>query len=283
MRESFIIKGSNGRPMAADLHFDAGKIDVPILLYAHGFNGFKDWGNGNLMAQKIVDAGFVVLKFNFSHNGTTPEAMEEFIDLEAFSENNYTKQLFDLSQILQWITHIGNPYKQHFNINKIGLIGHSMGGGIAILLAANDSSIKALCTWAAIGECKTPWGNWSQAQLEAWRTTGTAYYFNGRTRQELPMRYQLYLDHFNNKAALDIHAAAKNIAIPWLICHGTGDTSVPPSVAASLHQKNPNSTLFITDGDHVFDRKHPWHATTLPLAANKLLTATTDFFRFTFS
>ena len=283
MQLSFIIQGSNGKPMAADLHVGANKKNAPILLYAHGFNGFKDWGNGTLMAQQLVDAGFAVLKFNFSHNGTTPEAMEEFTDLEAFSENNYTKQLFDLSQVLQWITQDSNPHKQYINVNKIGLIGHSMGGGIAILQAAIDGRIKALCTWAAIGECKTPWGSWSQTQMEAWRSTGTAFYLNGRTKQEMPMHYQLYLDFLNNKEALDIHAAAKNIGIPWLICHGKDDTSVLPAVAESLHQLNANSTLFITDGDHVFDRTHPWHATTLPLAANKLLKATIDFFTFTFS
>ncbi|WP_435524823.1 hypothetical protein [Chryseobacterium indoltheticum] len=36
------------------------------------------------------------VKFNFSHNGTTVEDPENFADLEAFGNNNYSKELSDL-------------------------------------------------------------------------------------------------------------------------------------------------------------------------------------------
>lgn len=72
MKREFVITGAGGRPVALDIHLAVTATHAPLILYAHGFNGFKDWGNGDLMARYFTDAGFHFLKFNFSHNGTTP-------------------------------------------------------------------------------------------------------------------------------------------------------------------------------------------------------------------
>ena len=48
------------------------------------------------MADRFADAGFVFVKFNLSHNGTTIEHPIDFVDLEAFGNNNFAKELDDL-------------------------------------------------------------------------------------------------------------------------------------------------------------------------------------------
>ncbi len=63
-----------------------------------------------MIAGQFVRAGFAFLKFNFSHNGTTPDHPQDFVDLEAFGNNNYTKQLFDLGKVLA--LHDANPGAQ---------------------------------------------------------------------------------------------------------------------------------------------------------------------------
>ena len=40
-----------------------------LILFVHGFKGFKDWGVFNLMANAFAEKDFIFLKINLSHNG----------------------------------------------------------------------------------------------------------------------------------------------------------------------------------------------------------------------
>jgi len=270
--KNIIITGSNNKPVALDIFYNDDIMHAPVIVYAHGFNGFKDWGNFDMIAQQFVDAGFTFVKFNFSHNGTTPQHPQEFVDLEAYAENNYTKQLYDLDCVINWICNAGNGFAQFINTNKINLIGHSMGGGIAILKTFEDKRIKALITWASIAECKTPWTYWNKEKIIKWRDDGVVHITNSRTMQELPLNYQLYLDYIHNAKRLDIMEATTKIKVPFLICHGVLDKSVTLEQAYRLHNLCPQSQLFIIDdGDHVFNRKHPWTKAKQPAAMQQVI------------
>ena len=100
--KNFIVPGRDGKPISTDITFNQNDLRKPLVIYAHGFNGFKDWGNFNLIAQQFVETGFVFVKFNFSHNGTTPDHPEEFVDLDAYAHNNYTTQLDELGKMIDW-------------------------------------------------------------------------------------------------------------------------------------------------------------------------------------
>jgi dienelactone hydrolase len=276
-QKELLLTGSNGKPVAADIIYNPATGKRPLIVYAHGFNGFKDWGNFNLVARQFAAAGFTFLKFNFSHNGTTPEQTEDFADLEAFAENNYTKELYDLGKVLDWAG--SNEYSDYIDNRQIGLIGHSMGGGISIIKTAEDRRVKALVTWAAISECKTPWTHWPVEKLEEWKRSGVQYYLNGRTKQQMPMHYQLYEDYQQHSDRLDIVNAARKIEVPFLICHGSADTNVSVESAYTLHEANLSSTLMIVDSDHVFGRKHPWQAEGLPDAMQQVIDNNISFFR----
>lgn len=274
-----VIKGAAGKPIAVDLFLNESEQKKPVVIYAHGFNGFKDWGGMRLIADELANAGFVFVSFNFSHNGTTPEQLEEFADLEAFGNNNYTKQLIDLKCVTDWICDIYNPYSKEMDAGNIFLIGHSMGGGISILFAAEDKRIKKLVTWAAISECKTPWGSWPQDKMKEWLLHGVQYYTNTRTNQQMPLYYQLHLDYKNNEQRLNIEQAIKKLAIPILICHGTIDIAVPVEKAHKLKEWQPAAALFIVESNHVFDRVHPWEKKHLPEAMDTVLQKTISFLK----
>jgi dienelactone hydrolase len=277
--KNIIIPGSDNLPITIDIFFENEQEKKPVAIYAHGFNGFKDWGNFDLIAEKFAAAGFVFVKFNFSHNGTSLENPEEFTNLEAFGNNNYTKQLTDLQLVMDWVCDPANGYQSAMNINNICLIGHSMGGGIAILYAATDNRVKKLITWAAISECKTPWGNWPADKMEEWKQSGVAYYHNSRTHQQMPMYYQLYEDYMQNSEKLDIQKAIGQLDIPILICHGAADPAVPVENAYLLKSRQPSAQLFINDSDHVFGRKHPWTTNELPAAMDAVVEACLQFLK----
>jgi dienelactone hydrolase len=264
MKSEIIINGAAGKPILIDITYDGNKGQCPVILYVHGFNGFKDWGNFDLIAKDFVDAGFTFVKFNFSHNGTSPDAPQDFVDLDAFAENNYTKELEDLDKVMDWIMDKGNAFAAFMQPENLGLIGHSMGGGISIIKTAEDPRIKALVTWASIAQCKTPWGSWTDEKMQEWKDKGVAYYFNGRTQQNMPMHYQLFKDFKHHAERLDIPSAASKIDVPFLICHGSEDTSVNQDNANDIHKASKGSQIFIVPSDHVFGRKHPWAEKSLP-------------------
>ena len=264
--KNILLKGSENRDMLVDIFYKDNGFLKPIVIYIHGFNGFKDWGNFDLIAQQFAANGFVFIKMNLSHNGTTPDFPEEFSDLNAYGNNNYTKELFDVEQIINWVVDEKNSYKSHFDINQISLIGHSRGGGIAILKSSEDDRIKSLITWASVHECKSPWNRWSVEQMKEWQTKGVQYITNKRTNQQLPIYYQLYENYIDFQKRLDIEKNIQNISIPILICHGTKDEAVPYHAAEKLKEWQPKATLFLLESDHVFDRKHPWFDTSLPPA-----------------
>jgi hypothetical protein len=269
--KNILLKGSENRDMLVDIFYKDNGFLKPIVIYIHGFNGFKDWGNFDLIAQQFAANGFVFIKMNLSHNGTTPDFPEEFSDLNAYGNNNYTKELFDVEQIINWVVDEKNSYKSHFDINQISLIGHSRGGGIAILKTSEDDRIKSIITWASVHECKSPWNRWSDEQMKEWQTKGVQYITNKRTNQQLPIYYQLYENYCQFKERLDIQKNIQNISIPFLICHGTNDEAVPYHAAEKLKEWKPKATLFLLESDHVFDRKHPWFDTSLPPAMQTIV------------
>ena len=65
------IPGPNGRPIVYDLIFETNGSKAPIVIFCHGYKGYKDWGAWTLFAKDFASQGIAFLKFNFSYNGGT--------------------------------------------------------------------------------------------------------------------------------------------------------------------------------------------------------------------
>ncbi len=275
-----IVLSTTEKPTLLDVSFIRNKQPKPIVIFVHGFKGFKDWGHFNIVHQRLSDEGFVAVKFNFSHNGGTLDNPVDFPDLESFGKNTYTKELNDLGAVIDWVTDDENLYipAGEKDINRIYLIGHSRGGGIVILKAAEDTRVKKIVTWAAISdiESRFPKGK----ELEEWQKNGVAYIQNARTKQQMPLYYSLYEDFEQNKQRLNIPQAEQKLAIPHLIIHGDNDEAVPVAEAEFLHRQNPSATLEILHGTgHTFDVKHPFDEKQLPEPAQYVLRKTVEFLK----
>lgn len=129
------------------------------------------------------------------------------------------------------------------------------------------------------GRVQNSWGSWSSEKIKEWIQTGVQYVMNTRTKQELPLNYQLFEDYQHNKDRLNIEKAERKLTIPFLICHGTQDSSVPVEKAYLLHEWKENSELFLVGSDHVFGRKHPWEETTLPEPMQAVMDKTIGFYQ----
>lgn len=284
--KNIVIAGSKEKPIALDLlypNITNSDTKLPVIVYVHGFNGFKDWGNFGLIAHQFANKGFFFVKFNFSHNGTSPQHPEEFIDLDSFANNNYSKELYDLNRVIDWLHLSDNAFFPLLDLHKIALIGHSKGGAVSIVKTAEDRRIGALVTWAAPAHCKTPWDNWSEDRMLEWKQSGTQYYLNGRTKQQMPMNHQLYEDYLANRERLDVLKAAANITVPWLICHGYDDTQVSLINAKQLCKAQPEAEVYTLPGDHVFGRRHPWTVPNLPHSMQLVVDKSASFLKNIFS
>ena len=276
--KNIAISGQHQKPILIDVRFFENSKPKPIVVFCHGYKGFKNWGAWNVMANIFAEAGFCFIKFNFSHNGGTIEQPMDFPDLEAFGSNNYSIELDDLDCVLNWIYDTPD-LKSKVILDTITLIGHSRGGGITIIKAEEDARVKKLISLAGVSDFKTRFNEGSN-EFKKWKETGIKYVLNGRTHQQMPHYFQFYEDFIKNEKRLTIQRAATHLKIPHLIIHGNKDTSVSVKEAKALHEWNPNSKLVIIENaDHVFGVSHPWGKETLPFEFQEAINSMIDFIK----
>lgn len=118
----------------------------------------------------MAEEGFFFVKFNFSHNGTSPENLTEFLQIEAFGDNNYMIELDDLQSVIDWLLLPNFKYAGQIEVDDMSLLGHSRGGGIAVLKASEERRITKLITLASVCDfaSRFPEGkNWNNGRKKA--------------------------------------------------------------------------------------------------------------------
>lgn len=273
---NIIVKSNvHNKPIVTDVFYLKNKTKKPIVIFCHGYKGYKDWGAWNLAAEAFAENNLFFVKFNFSHNGGTSENPIDFPDLEAFGNNNFIKELDDLENIIDWIT--ANPnFKNEIDPENITLIGHSRGGGIVTIKASENNKITKLITWAAVSDfdARFPKGE----SLAAWKKQGVSYILNTRTHQKMPHKYQFYENFKENEARLTIKNAVEKLNIPHLIIHGENDETVLPKEAKNLHLWNPKSELiFIEEMSHTLGCAQPWRSSEMPFHLKKAVDKSINF------
>lgn len=272
------LTGQNGKVFCLDIYYKENNNTKPIIVFAHGFKGFKDWGHWHLIAAAFAEAGFCFIKFNFSHNGVTPENPNSFADLEAFGQNNYTKELNDLQTVLDWIQQNNDlQQKTNWDAQNITLIGHSRGGPIVLIAALENEAVKRVITWAAVHELDYAWQK-DTCTVSAWKKAGVYYVENARTQQQMPIYYQIYEDYIQNAERFSIQKTLEKLHKPYLILHGTADPAVPDKAAAYLAKYALQGQLhLIQNANHVFGGSHPFEGTELPEHSRELVGRCLEF------
>jgi dienelactone hydrolase len=242
----------------------------PAVVVVHGFKGFKDWGLWPSFAERLARAGFSAVTLNLSGSGVDDTG--EFVFPDRFGHNTFSAEVQDLRRVIDALAAgelgVAPP-------SGLGLLGHSRGGGIAVLQAAADSRVRALVTWAAISTVE----RWPAPQRAAWRAAGVEQVKNARTGQVLPLYTDVLDDIERNADALDIEAAAGRIGVPWLIVHGSEDEAVAlfeGQRLATAASAAVTRFLEIGGGGHTFGAVHPWDGLTPPL--ERVTDATLAFF-----
>lgn len=257
IKRNIIIQNPETKPFLADSFYPESAHQLPLVIFIHGYKGYKDWGAWNLMAERIAKSGFYFVTFNFSHNGTTLQQPAQFADLPAFGKNNYSLEMSDLKSVIRYFSNI-----QEADENNINLIGHSRGGGIAITEASENSAVRHLVTLASVDSLnRFPKGE----AFDRWKKEGVFYTLNGRTQQQMPHFFQFYQDYAANSARFDIRSSMRQVQASTLIVHGNSDEAVAFSAAEHLKTWKPNAELFLLENaTHTFGAHEPWDSAEMP-------------------
>ena len=182
IQRSFVREPRPGDRIRGDVRLPDGAPATTAVVVAHGFKGFKDWGFFPWLARRLVADGHAVVTFNFSGSGIGADPLD-FTELEAFASNTYSRELEELAWVVRAVR--GGELLP-LAPRAVGLLGHSRGGGDAVLHAAaagHGDAVDALVTWAAVAS----FDRWAEETLEEWRRTGRVFVLNSRTGQHMPL------------------------------------------------------------------------------------------------
>lgn len=267
-----VYKGSEGRLSRYDIRYKNEKS--PLVLFCHGFKGFKDWGTFNLIAEYFVEAGFQCAKLNFSHNGTSVEHPVDFVDLEAFGHNNFEKELYDIDALIDQLKK--ESFADYLDFEQLMLVGHSKGGGTALAYTLQNKEVKKCTTLAAVINVVSRYGN---VKDKKWKEEGVKYVMNGRTKQNMPLYYQFPENTQKLKSVLDIQTNLRIDKRRFLLVHGSADDAVLPRELELVNKMSHVEGFLIDGANHVFGGSHPYQESELPLDTLLALEKMVTFFQ----
>ncbi len=244
-----------------------GKIDVPEdeaapasgwphACLLHGFKGFMDWGFFPDMARRIAASGIAAVRFNASGSGVG-EDLGTFGDLEAFERNTLSRELEDVARVRAWIRGGGAP---DLDATRNAWIGHSRGGGLALLHAAESQDGRGVVTWAAV----STFDRFDEDAKARCRADGYLPIWNARTGQEMRVGVAALDDLERNRRRFDLREACRRVSVPVLLVHGEEDETVPAvesEILASALGPRIATLLRIDGTGHTFGVRHPMQAT----------------------
>lgn len=240
----FTIESEEGLPIR-------GNLAVPekargVVLIVHGFKGFKDWGFFPWLAHHFVRQHLAVCRFNMSRSGIGDDP-ESFDRLDLFEHDTYSTQLSDLATVARYVA------TQLPSLPAI-LLGHSRGGGVAILGAQEVPNLNAVIAWSPIARVD----RWDDETKRTWRERGVLEVVNQRTQQTMRMSPAVLDDYEHNRERLDIVAAARALQVPLLVVHGERDESVPVDEGKLLASSSHDASLVtVSRASHTFNAIHP--------------------------
>jgi uncharacterized protein len=228
----------------------------PAVLLVHGFKGFKDYAFLPPFAERLAKGGFAAITVSVSGSGV--DEAGDFTRLDRFRKNTYSIELDDLHVVVQAL-HAGEL--DVAPPTSLGVVGHSRGGGMALLLAREAPAVRAVATWAGIGVARRH----TDRELAMWKKLGTIEILHQRLRIRLPLDFDVAEDCLAHEhGRLDIPAAARALARPWLQVHGTTDGTVTFEEAERLAAEAGagHESLWLEGADHTFGAVHPWRGPT---------------------
>lgn len=244
---------SGGRVIHADLRSSAPLRRSPIVIVAHGFLGYKRWGFFPYLSERLAERGFHVCTFSFSMCGVD-ESTGVISDPDLFAANTISAELEDMAAVLRWASGGGFPFP--VDTDRIGVLGHSRGGAVALIALAELGGASSLVTWSTPSRLD----RYTERRKRAWRREGALVFRDDRSPAPLRLDYGYYEDIARNGTRFDLPGRAGGLAVPHLMIHGERDAAVTLLEARELVRirRTGRAVLEVIPGcGHLFGVTHP--------------------------
>ncbi len=140
----------------------------PVLVFVHGWNGFRQ--QSTFLMQELASRGYIVASLDLPYgarlvvfpdgslapnnpNALPPSSSLPRDEYEATARILVNQWSGDLAYTLDWLAEMNNdptePLNGLLNMDKIGIFGHSTGGGATIQFCASDLRCQAGLTYDA--------------------------------------------------------------------------------------------------------------------------------------
>ena len=238
----FTIESAEGLPIRGNLELP--RNPRALVVITHGWKGFKDWAFFPWLAEYLCNHKLAVARFNMSRSGIG-ETPESFDRLDLFAGDTYSAQIADLIAVTSYTS-------ARLRGLPLFLLGHSRGGGVALLAASSIEGLKGVVTWSAISRAD----RWDEATKKTWRAAGSLDVVNQRTKQTMSMSTAILDDYDRHRH--DILGATQSLRVPLLVLHGEKDDSVPVEEARAIAAAADDSSLLIVqNASHTYNAIHP--------------------------
>ena len=208
---------------------------VPAVILCHG-TGSDKHEVGNLyvhLADALANAGIASVRFDFIGNGESTEDYRNY---------TLTSAQEDVKAVKQYIIH--HP---HLDETKIGIVGFSQGGSVALLSACAQADIQCLVAWSA---ALSLGGLVSEAMRKEAEAQGWAW-LNFDFRESVRLS-KTWMDEADQ---MDILSQMKQRSFPVLAIAGRQDEVVPCKCAEKIvaSSNHTDSEVMLVDTDHIFN------------------------------
>ena len=235
----------NGLTLRSTVHIPEGSAGTrwPTAVFVHGFTSNRlELPNFVGMSRLLETGGIASVRFDLSGHG---ESDGDFFDVTISGEIAETRAVLRTVRTFDFV----DP-------DRIGLVGMSMGGVVAGIVAAEEPGISALCLWSPA----------AVAPFEI----GSGYLKGRSLAAEVEEKGYVDADGYRMSpalvediAGLDVYGRSRAYAGPVHILHGDKDDITPLEyVRRYLDHYDGNAELEIVEG-----ADHAWgsvpHRTTL--------------------
>ena len=219
------IKGANDYILRGLLDLPENANEIVVML--HGFTGNRTEHNGHFrtLSRLLSKRNVASLRVDYDCNGESDGEFKDFI---------FENAVIDALKMVEYAKNI-------ISIEKVYLLGFSMGGAIASIIASNED-ISKLILWSPAGNMvHLAHNHYDNAKKLA---NGNAY-FSGF---EFSKKFVESIDKF------DMYQNTKNYTNEVLIVQGDSDLSVDPNCSYRYNKEFVNSKLHIVKGSgHGYD------------------------------
>ncbi|HWE76542.1 MAG TPA: alpha/beta fold hydrolase [Stellaceae bacterium] len=260
--EQAISFTSDGLALKGILHTPDGAGKRPGLVLCHGFGGSCRGAGHPELAQALERAGYVVLRFDFRGCGQSEGRRGDVV---------VDEEIADLRHAIDFLS-----MQPSVDAARIGVVGASLGGSVAIEVAARDARVKLCVANGSIGNGErryraqykddAAWRSFLAKLDEAKRTNTPLNRFEivhipERDRSGLPPGAIMEFTAATAQSLLDacpervVGALAPR---PLLLVHPRGDGVVPCQESEALAQAaGANAELHIIEGAAHFGSGSP--------------------------